>query len=227
MSIMTPREIQTALKNAGFYAGAIDGDLGHETRRAISKFRRSQRLGSGSNPGPVTQGRLKRFLPAKAVPVVAPAPTSVPAPKPVPKVPPKAGSIQERMAMLMRALQHDFGLDVTSAAAIAGNVGHESGFNPRAKGPGGDFGLCQWVGPRRRALFAFAKRHNIDPLAFRTQYEYMRHELKGSEAAGIRVVKRPGTLMSKVQRFERAFERAGVKHYASRYNWALKALRAV
>ena len=225
---MTSKEIQVALRSAGYYKGEIDGDLGPATRRAISRFRRSQRLGSGSNPGPVTQGRLRRFLPAKAVPAVptTPQPPTTPL-KPAPKVAPKAGSVQERMALLMKWLKNDFGLDTPSAAAIVGNIGHESGFNPRAVGPGRDLGICQWVGPRRRALQAYATRHGLDVWALKTQYEYMCHELRGMESAALRAVKRPGTLISKVQRFERAFERAGVKHYGSRYQWALKALKAI
>jgi|SRR5215207_4164772 len=225
---MTPREIQAALRNAGYYKGEIDGDLGPATKKAISRFRRSQRLGSGSNPGPVTQGRLRRFLPAKAVPATPAAKQPhVTPPKPAPKVAPKAGSVQERMALLMQWLKRDFGLDGPSAAAVVGNIGHESGFNPRAIGPGLDTGICQWTAGRRRALHAYAARHGLDVWAFETQYKYMCHELRGTESAALRAVKRPGTLMSKVQRFERAFERAGVKHYASRYNWALKALKVI
>jgi len=63
-------------------------------------------------------------------------------------------------------------------------------------------------------------------MAFRVQYEYARMELKGAYAGAIRVIRQPGTLMSKVQRFERAYEQAGVKHYSSRYAWALRALKA-
>src|SRR5215207_119360 len=224
---MTSKEIQVALRSAGYYKGEIDGDLGPATRRAISRFRRSQRLGSGSNPGPVTQGRLRRFLPAKAVPAVptTPQPPTTPL-KPAPKVAPKAGSVQERMALLMKWLKNDFGLDTPSAAAVVGNWGHESGLNPRAVGRGRDLGICQWVGPRRRGLQAYAARHGLDMWSLVTQYAFARQELQGAYAPAIRAVKRPGTLMSKVQRFERIYEVAGVKHYGSRYAWALKVLKA-
>jgi hypothetical protein len=220
---MTPKEIQAALRNAGFYAGGIDGDIGPETRKAISRFRRSQRLGSGTNPGPVTVGRLRRFLPANPAPVASQPPTTPPEPAPKPVI--KAGSVQERMALLMRWLRDDFRLDGPSAAAIVGNWGHESGLNPRARGPAGDLGLAQWTGGRRRALHAYAGRHAQDVWALQTQYGFARQEMQGAYASAIRAVKRPGTLMSKVQRFERLYEAAGVKHYASRYSWALRAMK--
>ena len=217
---MTVEEIQAALSKLGYKPGPADGDLGPSTKRAVRLFQRRHGLRVDGDPGPRTQAVIARFLPGTIKP--APSPTLAPAPAPVHKL----DTVQERMRLLMGWLQADFKMDRISAAGILGNWGHESGLRPTAKGPAGDTGLAQWTGSRRRGLYAYAKRYGQDPMALRTQYEYARQELKGAYAGAVRAVTRPGTLMSKVQRFERAYEQAGVKNYSSRYAWALRALKA-
>ena len=44
------------------------------------------------------------------------------------------------------------------AAAIIGNVWAESSFNHTSVGSAGDFGLMQWLGPRKKALKQFADK---------------------------------------------------------------------
>ena len=57
-----PKDIQTALKNAGFYKGAIDGKLGKGTRRATRKFQRANNLPADGKVGKKTWELLKEYL---------------------------------------------------------------------------------------------------------------------------------------------------------------------
>jgi hypothetical protein len=137
----------------------------------------------------------------------------------------------------MRKLLSDFpALDGQGAAAIFGNLGHESlGFTklqemkPTVKGSRGGWGWAQWTGPRRKAFEAYCKRTGKDPASNDANYAYLFVELKGiegSEAGAIaRVVAATG-LQAKVEAFEKAFLRAGVKHYESRLQWARIAVDA-
>jgi len=134
---------------------------------------------------------------------------------------------------IMALLVRDFGLDVESAAAVLGNLGHESGgltafqeLAPTAKGSRGGFGWAQWTGPRRRQFEAYCARNKLDLKSDRANYGWLFVELKGGESGGITAVKRPGTLKQKVQAFELGFERSGVQNYASRNRWAVRALEA-
>ncbi|MFA6216786.1 MAG: peptidoglycan-binding domain-containing protein [Candidatus Omnitrophota bacterium] len=55
-------EIQTALKNAGFYLGIVDGKLGPMTRKAIEEFQKSKGLVVDGKIGPKTWGLLSVYL---------------------------------------------------------------------------------------------------------------------------------------------------------------------
>lgn len=58
----TDKEIQTALKNAGYYNGAIDGKIGPMTKKAIEEFQRANGLQVDGKVGPKTWGVLVKFL---------------------------------------------------------------------------------------------------------------------------------------------------------------------
>jgi hypothetical protein len=134
---------------------------------------------------------------------------------------------------IMNLLMADFGLDVESAAAILGNLGHESGGfkflqekQPLIPGSAGGYGWAQWTGPRRRAYEAYCQRNGFDPASDTANYKYLFVELSGDERAAIPAVKNAVGLEAKVQAFEMAFERAGIKHYDGRNKWARTALDA-
>jgi peptidoglycan hydrolase-like protein with peptidoglycan-binding domain len=55
-------EIQTALKNAGFYTGAIDGKIGPKTKKGITEFQKSQSLVVDGKVGPKTWEVLSKYL---------------------------------------------------------------------------------------------------------------------------------------------------------------------
>lgn len=134
---------------------------------------------------------------------------------------------------IMRLLMADFALDVDSAAAVLGNLGHESGGfkflqekKPLVPNSKGGYGWAQWTGPRRKAYEAYCKRNKLDPASDKANYGFLFVELSGSEKGAIPAVKKAKSLYDKVVAFELAFERAGIKHYDSRFVWAKRALAA-
>lgn len=56
------REIQTALKNAGFYDGEIDGVIGPKTKEAIKKFQEKNGLNPDGVVGSRTWEKLQNYL---------------------------------------------------------------------------------------------------------------------------------------------------------------------
>jgi len=58
----TIQEIQSALKNAGLYAGAIDGKLGPKTKAAITNFQQQNGLTADGKVGSKTWEKLKTYL---------------------------------------------------------------------------------------------------------------------------------------------------------------------
>ena len=59
---LSPKQIQRALKKAGFYKGQIDGKIGPRTRAAIIKFQQSCGLRDDGVVGKRTSIQLKKFL---------------------------------------------------------------------------------------------------------------------------------------------------------------------
>ena len=58
----TAVEIQTALKNAGLYTGAIDGKIGPMTKKAIEEFQKNNNIKVDGKVGPKTWEALKKYL---------------------------------------------------------------------------------------------------------------------------------------------------------------------
>ena len=56
------RQIQVALKNAGFDPGVIDGKMGRQTKEAIRGFQRANNLQADGKVGKKTWGLLKDYL---------------------------------------------------------------------------------------------------------------------------------------------------------------------
>lgn len=134
---------------------------------------------------------------------------------------------------IMKDLMAEFSLTMLDAAAIVGNLGHESGgfkflqeIKPVVKGSRGGYGWAQWTASRRVSFEKFCKDNGYSVNSYEGNYNYLVWELKNTERKAIPNVKKADTLFNKVKAFELAFERAGVKHYDSRNEWALKAMRA-
>lgn len=59
------KQIQTALLNAGYYAGAIDGKLGKQAREAIKNFQKANNLPADGKVGKKTWMVLRKHLDQK------------------------------------------------------------------------------------------------------------------------------------------------------------------
>jgi peptidoglycan hydrolase-like protein with peptidoglycan-binding domain len=60
----TKKDIQNALKNAGFYTGVVDGKFGLMTKKAVEKFQEANGLKADGKVGPNTWNKLKSYLSA-------------------------------------------------------------------------------------------------------------------------------------------------------------------
>jgi len=56
------KDIQTALKAAGFYTGNVDGKIGPKTKKAIVEFQRAKGLKADGRVGPKTWAELEKYL---------------------------------------------------------------------------------------------------------------------------------------------------------------------
>ena len=62
VSKVSSKQIQTALKNAGFYDGSIDGKVGKNTKKAICAFQEANGLTADGVVGNKTWSKLKAYL---------------------------------------------------------------------------------------------------------------------------------------------------------------------
>lgn len=145
------------------------------------------------------------------------------------KAPIGGATFRQKAPGVMNRLMEDFNLSKEEAAAVLGNLGHESAgfraFEEGGNGPGR--GWAQWTDPgRKRRFFQYAKDNGLDPKSDDANYGFLKWELQNTHKGSIRDVKQPGTLEEKTERFERTFEGAGVKHYPSRNKYGREALKA-
>jgi peptidoglycan hydrolase-like protein with peptidoglycan-binding domain len=56
------KDVQTALKNAGFYTGSIDGKIGPKTKSAIQEFQKAKGLKVDGKIGPKTWAEMEKYL---------------------------------------------------------------------------------------------------------------------------------------------------------------------
>jgi len=59
---LTKKDIQTALKNAGFYDGPIDGKIGRATKKAIKEFQKVNGLKADGIVGKNTRNLLLQYV---------------------------------------------------------------------------------------------------------------------------------------------------------------------
>jgi peptidoglycan hydrolase-like protein with peptidoglycan-binding domain len=62
----TTLDIQTALKNAGFDPGSIDGKIGPKTKKAVEDFQKANGLDADGKVGPKTWAALSKYLSVQA-----------------------------------------------------------------------------------------------------------------------------------------------------------------
>ena len=61
----TTKQIQAALKNAGYYQGVVDGKMGKSTRHAVKEFQKANNLPADGKVGKKTWDTLKDYLEKK------------------------------------------------------------------------------------------------------------------------------------------------------------------
>lgn len=71
------KEIQIALKNAGYYNSAVDGALGPMTKKGIEEFQKANGLTADGKVGLKTWGELSKYLVASAATITSPDATTV------------------------------------------------------------------------------------------------------------------------------------------------------
>jgi hypothetical protein len=141
-------------------------------------------------------------------------------------------SIQPAYSDLTARLMNDNpGLKDFQAAAIVGNLAHESGNfktlqeqKPLA-GRGG-YGWAQWTGSRRKAFEAYARRNGLAMDSDAANYGFLNEELKGSHNSAMQALLKTGNLEDATRVFQDKFESpaAGYEHFNSRLQYANGAL---
>jgi hypothetical protein len=82
------------------------------------------------------------------------------------------------------------GLAPHQAAGLVGNFTQESNVNPNITNQIGAFGAGQWLGPRKKALLAYAKSKGKPANDLKTQLDFTLHELNTTEKkAGLALLK--------------------------------------
>ncbi len=59
------KQIQAALKNAGYYQGSVDGKIGKQSRQAIKDFQKANNLLADGKVGKKTWAALREYLTRK------------------------------------------------------------------------------------------------------------------------------------------------------------------
>lgn len=109
------------------------------------------------------------------------------------------------------------------ASGLTGNLMQESGpaLNTRAVGDGGNaYGMGQWNGPRRRALYTWAEARGLDVNDIETQVQFLHHELQGPESAALRAILEAPDAETAARVASERFWRPGEPHLANRIGYA-------
>lgn len=139
-----------------------------------------------------------------------------------------ASAFDNQAAKMVADLVRDLKLTPEQASGIVGNGGAESGLkaiqekNPTS-GRGG-YGFFQWTGPRRTAFEAWCKAQGLKQDSYEANYGFLVHELKTTEKKALARLRLTKTAKAAAETFEDAYERAGVKAWATRVRMAERAL---
>lgn len=116
------------------------------------------------------------------------------------------------------------GLKPHQAAGIVGNLLGESNLNHTAVNKSsGAYGLAQWLGPRKTALF---NKYGKNP-TFDQQLEFLWDELQGSENASLKALMATSTYEAATDSFMRNFERPSKKEMADSINRRIKYAKSL
>jgi hypothetical protein len=101
------------------------------------------------------------------------------------------------------------GLSDGAVAGILGNLQQESGLDPTAVNKkSGAFGIGQWLGSRKKALFQYAKDNGMDVNSLDTQMQYMWKEISSGQYGDLSQMNGMTPEQAAVY-FEKKFEKSG------------------
>jgi hypothetical protein len=101
------------------------------------------------------------------------------------------------------------GLSDGAVAGILGNLQQESGLDPTAVNKkSGAFGIGQWLGSRKKALFQYAKDNGMDVNSLDTQMQYMWKELSSGQYGDLSQMNGMTPEQAAIY-FEKKFEKSG------------------
>jgi hypothetical protein len=140
---------------------------------------------------------------------------------------------------MVKQLMSKLGIGAKDASAIAGNMWHESHFNPAAmfgktnRTPLSDpeeernaatraYGLIQWANVRREALKDKSKEDGKHPASLGFQIDYLKQELEGGESSNFNSVKGEKNVSDKAKTFSAKVERSGETDHSNRIDAAEK-----
>lgn len=101
------------------------------------------------------------------------------------------------------------GMQPHQAAGVVGNFTQESNMNPGITNSIGAFGAGQWLGPRKKALFQYAKTTGKDPYHLQTQLDFTLHELSTTEKKAGNALGNTKTSAEAAKVFRKMYERPG------------------
>lgn len=103
------------------------------------------------------------------------------------------------------------GLSPLAASAVEANLEQESGVNPNAVNKSsGAYGLAQWLGARKTALYNYASSRGLSPSSLQAQLGYLWQEISsGSEGVSPASLNAETNLAQATNDFSNKFERAG------------------
>lgn len=127
-----------------------------------------------------------------------------------------AGLTGSQQVIANYMLSHD--IDALHTAAVMGNIYQESRYNPAAVNPSsGAFGICQWLGGRKDALFDLAAERRVPATDLQTQLDWFLKEYDfepGATGGWLQQAHRDRFVEIKdldqaVEHYARRFERCG------------------
>jgi len=139
-------------------------------------------------------------------------------------------TFDQQSPTLMANLMRDFSLTKEQAAGIVGNLGHESAglqagiHHIGSTSSNAGIGWAQWVGPRRKAFEQYLTMTNQKATDANANYGFLKQELMGQYRSAIKEVRKQSTVHNSMVVFEKIYEGAGIKNYASRERYANRAL---
>jgi hypothetical protein len=149
-------------------------------------------------------------------------------------------TFDSKAAGLMKEIMERYKVSKETAAAVVGNLGHEStGFTAMQEGNPtsgrGGWGWAQWTGRRRRAFEHWAAENKLDPSSDAANKGFLFHEIDNQYKEHLQNIdKRGGSIADRTRAWEHKFEVSGdynqatgeilkPKHDQSRINYANRA----